>query len=103
MAVSKKQYTVDNTNTGTFIQFLTDDNIIAYGELPIEECVSTNGEWKEFNIKLNYKTLERPSDMYIILVASSSKYGDYFTGGDGSVMYIDDFELVYDGEPSLQE
>jgi hypothetical protein len=42
-------------------------------------------------------------DMYIILVASSSKYGDYFTGGDGSVMYIDDFELVYDGEPSLQE
>ena len=103
IAISKKKYTVDNTNTETFIQFLTDDNIIAYGELPVEDCVSTNGEWKEFNIKLNYKTLERPSDMYIILVASSSKYGDYFTGGNGSVMYLDDFELIYDGEPSLQE
>lgn len=103
IAISKKKYTVDNTNTETFIQFLTDDNIIAYGELPVEDCVSTNGEWKEFNIKLNYKTLERPSDMYIILVASSSKYGDYFTGGNGSIMYLDDFELIYDGEPSLQE
>ena len=103
IAISKKKYTVDNTKTETFIQFLTDDNIIAYGELPVEDCVSTNGEWKEFNIKLNYKTLERPSDMYIILVASSSKYGDYFTGGNGSVMYLDDFELIYDGEPSLHE
>lgn len=39
--------------------------------------------------------------MYIIIVASSSKYGDYFTGGDGSIMYLDDLELVYPN--SLEE
>ena len=33
---------------------------------------------------------------YIVVVASASKYGDYFTGGDGSVLFIDDFSLEYD-------
>lgn len=102
IALAKKTYTVDNTNTGTFIQFETDPNIIAYGELPLSECVNTNGQWKEFTIPLKYKNLdEKPT--HIIIVASSSKYGDYFTGGNGSVMYLDDMSLVYEGEPTLWE
>ena len=96
IALAKKSYTVDNTKAETFIQFKTDNNIIAYGELPLKECVSTNGTWKEFTIDLEYKTLEKPNDMYLIVVASASKYGDYFTGGDGSILYVDDFELIYD-------
>lgn len=102
IALSKKAYTVDNTDTSTFIDFAGDNNIIAYGELPATECVSTNGQWKEFNIPLKYKSLtEEPS--YIIIVCSSSKYGDYFTGGKGSTMYLDDFELIYDGDPTIWE
>lgn len=102
IALAKKTYTVDNTNTGTFIQFETDPNIIAYGELPLSECVNTNGQWKEFTIPLKYKNLdEKPT--HIIIVASSSKYGDYFTGGAGSIMYLDDMSLVYEGEPALWE
>lgn len=102
IALAKKTYTVDNTNTGTFIQFETDPNIIAYGELPLSECVNTNGQWKEFIIPLKYKNLdEKPT--HIIIVASSSKYGDYFTGGAGSIMYLDDMSLVYEGEPALWE
>ncbi|MDE6555420.1 MAG: PCMD domain-containing protein, partial [Duncaniella sp.] len=27
--------------------------------------------------------------------ASASKAGDYFLGGEGSTLWIDDFELVY--------
>ena len=96
IALSKKVLTIDNTDLNTFIQYKTDPNVIAYGELPISQCVSTNGSWKEFTIDLEYKTQEKPSDMYIIVVASASKYGDYFTGGDGSVLYLDDFELIYD-------
>lgn len=95
IALSKKTYTVDNTNTSTFIDFNNDENIIAYGELPLSECVNTNGQWKKFTIHLEYKTMEKPDDMYIIIVASSSKYGDYFTGSTGSIMYLDDLELVY--------
>ncbi|MDE5661445.1 MAG: PCMD domain-containing protein, partial [Muribaculaceae bacterium] len=33
---------------------------------------------------------------YIIVCASASKYGDYFTGGVGSTLWIADFELEYD-------
>lgn len=102
IALAKKTYTVNNTDTGTFIQFETDPNIIAYGELPLLECVNTNGQWKEFTIPLKYKNLEE-KPTHIIIVASSSKYGDYFTGGNGSVMYLDDMSLVYEGEPVLWE
>lgn len=101
IALSKKIYTIDNTDISTFIQYATDDNIIAYGELPIGQCVDTGGQWKEFSIDLKYKTLERPNKMYLIIVVSSSKYGDYFTGAKGSTMYLDDFELIYGEEPVM--
>ncbi len=32
----------------------------------------------------------------MIITASASKYGDYFTGGDGAVLYVDDFLFEYD-------
>ena len=93
-------YTV-NTSTNTFVDFDKDPNIIAYGELPTSECVTTNG-WKEFTIDLAYRDLTR-KPKYIILVCSASKYGDYFTGSSGSVMYIDDFELIYGDEPVVKK
>lgn len=84
------------------IDFSTNNpNVIAYGSITEEEAKGT-GEWQEFTIDLKYRDLTR-KPKYIIVVASASKYGDYFTGSTGSLMYIDDFELVYDGEPSLQE
>ena len=90
-------YTV-NTSEGNFVDYANDPNIIAYGELPITDCVTTS-DWKEFTINLTYRDLTR-KPKYIIVVASASKYGDYFTGSTGSLMYIDDFSLVYDGEPA---
>lgn len=77
-------------------------SIIAYGELSAEEAKGTNGQWKEFTIDLEYRDLTRVPK-YIIVVASASKYGDFFTGSTSSVMYIDDFELVYGGKPTVQE
>jgi hypothetical protein len=32
---------------------------------------------------------------YIVVSACSSLYGDYFTGAQGSVMYIDNWEFIY--------
>ena len=43
--------------------------------------------------KNNINPLHIPK--YIIVVASSSKYGDYMEGGKGSTMWLDDLELVY--------
>lgn len=90
-------YTV-NTSEGNFVDYANDPNIIAYGELPITDCVTTS-DWKEFTINLTYRDLTR-KPKYIIVVASASKYGDYFTGSTSSLMYLDDFSLVYDGEPA---
>lgn len=102
IALSDKdsRYTV-NTSEGKYINYETDPNIIAYGELPLAECVSTNG-WKEFTVDLKYRSLTR-KPTHLIIVASASKYGDYFCGSTSSVMYIDDFELIYDSEPLIQE
>ncbi len=45
--------------------------------------------------KLKYKSTSR-TPKYLIICASASKYGDYFTGGAGATMFIDDIKLVYD-------
>jgi hypothetical protein len=33
---------------------------------------------------------------YIVVAGASSRYGDYFTGGRGSVLLLDEFKLIYD-------
>ena len=76
-------------------------NIVAYGTITEAEAKGT-GEWQEFTIDLKYRDLTRVPK-YIIVVASASKYGDYFTGSTSSVMYIDDFELVYGDSPVVEE
>lgn len=69
-------------------------DIIAYGEKTF--AASTEGEdLVEFTIPIDYRTLSR-KPTHIIIVASSSKYGDYFSGGVGSTMWLDDIELIYE-------
>ena len=68
-------------------------NVLAYGEL-VFDSATEGDELIEFTIDLDWKNLsKKPS--YIMLTASASKGGDYFAGGRGSVMYLDDLELVY--------
>ena len=67
--------------------------IIAYGELPIEKSRG-QAEFAEFTIDFEYRSLER-IPRYIIIVASSSRYGDYFEGRENSQMWLDDLRLVY--------
>jgi hypothetical protein len=79
------------TNQNQFIDFGGED-IIAFAELIDGE--GTNGEYKEFKLDLEYRDLNR-KPKHIVVVASSCKYGDYFTGSTKSLLYIDEFELVY--------
>ncbi len=68
------------------------NNVIAYGERVFKGATEGDG-LIEITIPLDYKRTDiKPSN--IILTASASRCGDYYTGGP-SVMYIDDFELVY--------
>lgn len=73
-----------------------DEKIIAYGEWDLTgETQGTDGGLLEFEIPLDYRSLDR-IPTYIVIVASASKYGDYFTGSTGSTMWIDDLELIYE-------
>ena len=69
-----------------------DPHLIAYGQMTQGRDVST---WTTETININYRVRDR-RPKYIIVVASSSKYGDYFTGGEESLMQIDNIELLYD-------
>lgn len=103
IALAKKSYLINNKDESTFIKFADDPNIIAYGELP-SGAATEGDDYVEFNIPLKYKKEsfdEKPT--HIIIVCSASKYGDYMTGGEGSTLFLDDFELIYDGEPTMWE
>ena len=69
-----------------------DPGVIAYGQMQKGE--STDG-FIDFEAVLDYRSTSR-RPRYILVVASASKYGDYFTGGNGSVLVIDHFNLSYD-------
>lgn len=70
----------------------TADYVVAYGKFQSGQTIP---EYIPFEVELEYTSTSRVPK-YILIVASASKYGDYFTGGAGSVMCIDDLELLYD-------
>ena len=69
-----------------------DPSVIAYGELTRGESVTS---WTDFTINLEYRrTNEVPT--HALIVVSASKYGDFFTGGSGSTLWVDDFSFEWD-------
>lgn len=81
------------TNPNTRHLFDPDGSyVVAYGKM---ECAQTVPQFTPFEFELEYKSTQR-EPKYILVVASASKYGDYFVGGEGSVLWLDDFELLYD-------
>lgn len=69
-----------------------DPKVIAYAGLEDDQVVS---DYKQFDLKLEYYDLEtKPT--HVVIVASSSRYGEDFCGGPGSVLYVDQFALGFD-------
>lgn len=50
--------------------------------------------YEEYTTRLVTVIIVNPN--ILSLVATASKYGDYFTGGEGSTLYLDEMELTYD-------
>jgi hypothetical protein len=80
-----------NTSKKQFVDVQNDKGIIAYGSLVSS---TTDPDYVKFTIPLEYRNGRTPK--YIVIVGAASRYGDYFTGGKGSVLKLDEFELVYD-------
>ena len=81
---------VDTRDESTFFNS-SNAGIIAYGELIFNESC----DWYEFEIPIEWRDFDRVPT-HLIIVASGSSYGDYFVGSTESIMWLDDFELVYD-------
>lgn len=87
-----------STADGKFVEYDTDPCIIARGTADFNK---TEG-YIEFTIPLTYKSTTR-IPRYLVIAASASKYGDYFTGSTSSVMYVDEFSFVYDPSDLTEE
>lgn len=70
---------------------LNGPDIIAFGELKGNQEV---GEYRKFTIDIHYRDNRIPK--YVLVVATASKYGDYFTGGEGSTLFLDELEFGFD-------
>ncbi|MDE7074518.1 MAG: PCMD domain-containing protein, partial [Odoribacter sp.] len=83
-------YEVDNSQKPPKLVDLS--KALGLGELKTDRHMD---DFESFEIKIKYRDLtKRPT--YILIVASASKYGDYFTGGVGSRLWVDEFELGFD-------
>ena len=76
-----------------------DSGIIALGQL---NSSNTDSGYVKFTLPLVYRDATR-IPKYIVIAGASSRYGDYFTGGVGSVLHLDEFELVYDPAELTEE
>lgn len=91
---TKNSSSLFSTAKGTY----SGDGTIAYGEKVFTEAYKDGDNMKELTIDLDYNnyggTQRKPTS--IIIVASASKYGDYFEGSGTSKMWLDDMELIYE-------
>ena len=74
-----------------------DPEVLAYGQATLEGNYGPDGQLQELIIPIEY--FDRSNGVlptHLVIVCSASKYGDFFSGGEGSTMYLDDFELIYE-------
>lgn len=69
--------------------------IMAYGEKILTEA-TPGSDMVQLEIPIDYKAgADTRIPQYIAIICTASKEGDFYTGGSGSTLYVDDFELVY--------
>ena len=91
IALADKPYEVRTNPQDRQLFDKTDAGIIAYGEFVSAKNVSS---YEPHTIDLEYRDYRTPK--YLIIVCSSSKYGDYYLAGEGSTLWLDELELVYE-------
>ncbi|MGL4852574.1 MAG: PCMD domain-containing protein [Phocaeicola sp.] len=69
-----------------------DPHIIAYATFQSGEVTSA---YQKLTLDLEYRATNR-TPTYLIMVCSASKYGDYFTGGGGSSLTVDELSVTFD-------
>ncbi|MBO7415044.1 MAG: PCMD domain-containing protein [Bacteroidaceae bacterium] len=84
-----EQFTVDPA-LSSFVDTENDPAIIGYAKVTFDHTMSG---YEKFSANIEYRNGRTPK--YLVIVASSSALGDFFTGGDGSTLYLDEFRFTY--------
>lgn len=74
----------------SLLDFDNDSGIIGYGKVVFDKEMTA---YEKFTVNIEYRNERTPK--LITIVCSSSALGDYFTGGAGSTLYLDEFKLTY--------
>ena len=83
-----KPFTVNPPES--LVDYDNDEKIIGLGKLTIDKSMEN---YEKFHLDIKYRSDRTPK--YVTIVLSSSALGDYFTGGVGSVFYLDEFKFLY--------
>jgi len=67
-----------------------DPAVIGYGIVTFDHEMEG---YEKFTINIEYRNDRTPG--YLTIVGASSRLGDYFTGGNGSTLYLDEFKFIY--------
>ena len=96
---------VNTTEESTFVDFYTDANTIANGDLIIyndgyeinkgAKVSATTSGWIEYTIPIDYRNFTT-FPTHIIVSCATSQFGDYFTGYSKAELKIDALELIYE-------
>lgn len=100
---------VDENGNAVVVDGATVENnkyIVARVDLDSELAGGTDGEWKYFDMEMDYDNYPCPYDPEVLrrggysisLIGSSSSKGGEFCGAIGSALKIDEFEIVYEEE-----
>lgn len=101
MSGSGTYYYYVSSGNNDFVDFSSSNStIIAHNVIETSETISS---YRTFTLPFGYRNINtKPT--YIIITCCSSYLGDYFTGGDGSTMWVDEFELIYDpSDPAMSD
>lgn len=97
VALTTQEYTIKTKSSSRQLFDPSASSVLAYGELTLTDNFGENGQLQQFEIVLDYRDAAKLTKAtHIVLVASASKYGDYFEGSTSSVLYLDDLELIYE-------
>lgn len=83
-----KPFTVNPPES--LVDYDNDEKIIGLGKLTVDKSMEN---YEKFHLDIKYRNDRTPK--YVTIVLSSSALGDYFTGGVGSVFYLDEFKFLY--------
>lgn len=97
VALSDEPIEIRTKSSNQKLFSIDDPHVLAYGEVTWKGNFGPDGALEAVEIPIEYfERAKTKKATHLIITCCASKFGDYFYGGDGSVLYLDDFELIYE-------